>query len=308
MVGLALVFFLLYRGNYLGWLVSTPIWIAFAALAVVFVLFVWYEMRSPAPFIPFGAFFYQTIAIAMVVSAFWCASLYGVALQLPNCLLAVGYQHWKTGWVMMPMALVLIVAMLAGTILWRRHHYMWLLRVGLAGMTVLGFGLASLDMYVTWQWLVAITSLWAVFAGICLPPIGQLTYEGQRADAVAATGAMKFLIRAFCATLGVLIASIILDRSTASGLEYVRASVVRGQGTLQIVEPDLRTHFEFQGSAPGAAALQTDALLGSWVDQHAVVIGYRDALRFCAYLAGVAFLISLFISSRKEFSVFDADI
>jgi hypothetical protein len=47
-------------------------------------------------------------------------------------------------------------------------------------------------------------------------------------------------------------------------------------------------------------------LLGSWVEQHAVVIGYRSAFRFCAYLSGVGLVISFFISRRKEISVFDA--
>jgi hypothetical protein len=72
------------------------------------------------------------------------------------------------------------------------------------------------------------------------------------------------------------------------------------------VEPAVREHFADHGSAPAAAAAQTEALLGSWVDLYAVVIGYRNALRFCACASGVGLLLSFFVS-RKGFCVFDAD-
>jgi predicted MFS family arabinose efflux permease len=307
MVALALMFFLLYRGNYLGWWTSTPICVAATGLVLVLGLFLWRELTVPQPFLPFGAFAYQTVALTMLVSGFWCGSLYGVALQLPDCLMAIGYEHWKTGWVMMPMCLVMMGSMLLGATIWRRHHYVWFLRAALAGMTVFGLVLAQLTLFATWQWLMGVSVLWGWCAGLGLAPIAQLTYEGQPAQAAAATGAMKFFIRALSATVGILVASIVLDRSTAAGLEYVRASVVQGQGTLETVQPALQTHIRHQGSAAETAATQADVVLGAWVDQHALIIGYRNALRFCAYLSAGGLVISLFISPRKEMSVFDAD-
>ena len=77
--------------------------------------------------------------------------------------------------------------------------------------------------------------------------------------------------------------------------------------TLQVVEPALRTHMEHHGSAPPTAAAQADALLGTWIDLHAQVIGYRSALRLCAYLSAGGLALSCFINRRKEISVFDAD-
>jgi hypothetical protein len=32
---------------------------------------------------PLGAFAFRTVALTMLASAFWCAALYGVAIQLP---------------------------------------------------------------------------------------------------------------------------------------------------------------------------------------------------------------------------------
>ena len=46
--------------------------------------------------------------------------------------------------------------------------------------------------------------------------------------------------------------------------------------------------------------------LGSWVNLHAQVIGYRTGLRFCAVLSAAGLLVACFISRRKEFNIFDA--
>ena len=101
--------------------------------------------------------------------------------------------------------------------LWRRPHYVWLLRVGLAGMTALGLELARVDLFATWQWVMGTTCLWAIFAGICLAPIAQLTYEGQPPAAAATTGAMH------CSARG----SICMRRQSATEVPcaYVPTSV-----------------------------------------------------------------------------------
>jgi MFS family permease len=305
---LGLVFFLLYRGNYLGWLVNAWIGVAFGALAVVTVLFVWRELVAPEPFIDLTALTYRTVATTSLAAAFWSASLYGTAIQLPQYLLLRGYEHWKTGLVLLPAGLVLLATMVLGAFHRERARYVWTLRLGLAGMSALGFVLARVDLYTSWQWLTAVTSAWALCAGICLPIIGRLTYEGQLPEQAAATGALKFFLRAFGSTVGVLLAGILLDRAATWGLEYVRASITLGQGALQVTEPAMRDHMVRHGSTPAEAAAQTDALLGHWVNLHAEVIGYRTALRFCAWASAIATVISFFIHRRKEFSTFDSDV
>ena len=116
---------------------------------------------------------------------------------------------------------------------------------------------------------------------------------------------MKFFMRSFNGTVGILVAGVLLDSTTAWGLEFVRDSVVPGQGALQADVPLIRDHLVRHGSTPPAAALQADAVLGYWVNLHAQVIGYRRALRFCAYLSAAALIVSCFIHRRKEISVFD---
>jgi MFS transporter, DHA2 family, multidrug resistance protein len=302
---LALVFFLLYRGNYLGWRVSTPIWVAAAALAAGVALFVWRELVAPEPFIDLRGFTYRTVALTMLASAFWCASMYGVAIQLPNCLLILGYEHWKTGCVILPMCLIVVVTMFLGGFMSRRAWLVWLFRIGLAGMTLVGLWLARIDIYTPWQWVMGVSSLWAVFAGMGMAPIAQLTFEGQSPEAATATGGMKFFMRSFNGTVGILLAGVLLDQGAWWGLEFVRDSVVPGQGALQADVPLIRDYLARHGSAPPDAAVQADAVIGSWIDLHAQVIGYRKALRFCAYLSAAGLIVSCFIRQRKEISVFD---
>jgi MFS family permease len=306
MVGFGLILFLLYRGNYLGWRVSTPIWVGGAGILVVVTLFIWRELVAPDPFLNLGAFAGRTVTLTMLASAFWCAALYGVAIQLPNCLLLLGYDHWKTGWVILPMGLIVLVVMLLGGFVRQRGALVWLYRLGLTGMTVVGLWLARIDIYTPWQWVMGVSSLWAVFAGMCMSPIAQLTFEGQAPAKAGATGAMKFFMRSFNGTVGILLAGILIDRGAWWGLDFVRDAIVQGQGAVQADLPSIHDHLVRHGSTPAEAVAQAEAILGQWVNLHAKVIGFRSGLRFCAYLSAAGLVVSCFISRRKEPSIFDA--
>jgi hypothetical protein len=301
-----LILFLLYRGNYLGWRVSTPIWVAIGGALGTLALFIWRELVAPDPFLHLGAFATRTVALTMLASAFWCAALYGVAIQLPDCLLVMGYEHWKTGWVVLPMGQIVLAVMLLGGFVWQRGALVWLCRIGLAGMTVAGLWLARIDIYTPWQWVMGVSSLWAVFAGMCMSPITQLTFAGQPPALAGATGAIKFFMRSFNGTVGILLAGILIEQGGWWGLDFVRDAIVQGQGAVQADVPGIRDHLVRQGSTPAEAVAQSDAILGEWVNLHARVIGYRAGLRFCAYLSAAGLVVSCFISRRKEPSIFDA--
>src|SRR5262249_27964140 len=160
----------------------------------------------PEPFMSLLGFTYQTVALTMLSAACWGAAMYGVSIQLPRYLLLRGYEHWKVGWVTLPMSLVLVATMVLGAFIVQRTTIVWTLRLGLAGMTALGFWLSRVDLYTSWQWLMAVTCAWAFCAGICLPAIARLVYEGQPPEQAATTGAMKFFVRSFGGTVGILLA------------------------------------------------------------------------------------------------------
>jgi len=301
-----LVLFLLYRGNYLGWRVSTPIMTAALALLPAVALFIWRELVAAEPFLNLGGFAFRTVALTMLASGFWCAAMYGVAIQLPSCLLVLGFEHFKTGWVILPMGLIVVAVMFLGGFVRDRGRLVWMFRLGLAGMTAMGIWLARIDVYTPWQWVMGVSSLWAVFAGLCMSPISQLTFEGQPPEAAGATGGMKFFMRSFNGTVGILLAGVFIDQGAWWGLDFVRDAIVQGQGAIQADVPGIRDHLVRHGSTPAEAVLQGEAVLGYWVNLHAQVIGYRIGLRFCAYLSAVGLVVSCFIHRRKEPSIFDA--
>jgi len=204
------------------------------------------------------------------------------------------------------MGLIVVAVMFLGGFVRDRSWLVWLFRIGLAGMTVVTLWLGRIDIYTPWQSAMGVTSLWAVFAGLCMSPISQLTFEGQSPQAAGATGAMKFVMRSFNGTVGILLAGVLFDQGAWWGLDFVRDAIVQGQGAVQVDVPALRDHLVRHGSTPSEAAAQAQAVLGSWVDLHAQVIGYWTGLRFCAYLSAAGLLVSLFIHRRKEINIYDA--
>ncbi len=210
------------------------------------------------------------------------------------------------GWVILPMCLIVLASMFLGGFVRQRGALVWLFRVGLAGMTVVGLWLARIDIYTPWQWVMGVSSLWAVFAGMSMSPIAQLTFEGQPPALAGATGAMKFFMRSFNGTVGILLAGVLIEQGGWWGLDFVRDAIVQGQGAVQADMPAIRDHLVRHGSTPEEAVEQADAVLDEWVNLHSQVIGYRIGLRFCAYLSAAGLVVSCFISRRKEPSVFDA--
>lgn len=305
--GLGLLFFVLYRGNYLGWSVSTPICLGTAALAATWALFVWRELTAAVPFLSVRSFAYRTVALTMVCSLFWCGSLYGLATLLPRFLLLLGQEHHQAGRAVLPMSLAMLATMLLVSRETRRPRYVWLLRLGLAGMTLAGLPLSRVDLYTPSARVAALALAWGVSAGLCLAPIAQLTMQGQRPAEAAATGPSKFFIRALGSALGVLVASILLSRATAWGLVFVQGSVRPGQGPVQVVTPAIRDHMARRGSAAAAAAAQADAVIGHWTARQAEVIGYRSALRFCVGLSAAGLAVACVISTRREVGAYDPE-
>ena len=160
------------------------------------------------------------------------------------------------------MGQIVVAVMFLGGFVWQRGALVWLFRVGLAGMTVVGLWLARIDIYTPWQWVMGVSSLWAVFAGMCMSPITQLTFEGQPPAMAGATGAMKFFMRSFNGTVGILLAGVLIDQGAWWGLDFVRDAIVQGQGAVQADVPGIRDHLVRHGSTPAEAVAQSEAVLG----------------------------------------------
>src|SRR5262245_47546707 len=60
---LSFVLVLLYRGNYLGWWISTPIWLTIGGVCLALVLFIWREAVAGDPFINLRALSFRTVAV-----------------------------------------------------------------------------------------------------------------------------------------------------------------------------------------------------------------------------------------------------
>ena len=299
--------FLLYRGNYLGWRVSTPIWVAGGGLLATVALLIWRELVAPDPFLHLGAFSSRTVALTMFASAFWCAALYGVSIQLPDCLLALGYEHWKVGWVILPMCLIAMASMFLGGFVRHRGLPCVALPAGPGRMTVVGL------------WLAADRHLHTLAMGDGrLEPVGRLRRNVHVADRAAhlrrpSSGIGRGhrrdeVLHAVFQRYGGHLDGRRPDRTgrlvgAGPRPRRNRASAV---GAVQADEPGIRDYLVRHGSTPAEAVAQAEAVLDQWVQLHSQVIGYRIGLRFCAYLSAAGLIVSCFISRRKEPSIFDA--
>jgi hypothetical protein len=107
-----------------------------------------------------------------------------------------------------------------------------------------------------------VSSLWAVFAGLCMSPIGRLTFEGIPPQIAGPTAWQKLFMRSFNGTVGILLAVVLIDQGAWWGLDFVRDAIVQGQGSARADVPGIRDYLVRHGGAPPAAAMQAQGDLG----------------------------------------------
>jgi EmrB/QacA subfamily drug resistance transporter len=134
-------------------------------------LFVFAERRAPEPILPFHLFRHQIIWSSLLVSSLISVGMFGATLFIPLFIqTAIGSTATRSGAVMMPMSLALILtAMLSGQLITRFERYRFL-AIGGAGLTALGtFLLSRMDIHTPASTVVRNMIIMGTGLGLTLP-------------------------------------------------------------------------------------------------------------------------------------------
>jgi EmrB/QacA subfamily drug resistance transporter len=130
--GLSLLAYALLDASSAGW-GSTKIISLLALSVALIVAFVWIELRSPAPLVPFGIFRLRTLTGANVVGVMLGASLFSMFFYISLYMQQVlGYSAIHAGLSYLPLALTIIVAAGLGGQLVTRFGFKPVLAAGMA--------------------------------------------------------------------------------------------------------------------------------------------------------------------------------
>jgi MFS family permease len=293
-----LAVFLCYRGQYLGWFDSLAISLAALALPVAVALFAWREWVAARPLLSPRLLRHRTGTLATVTSFFWNAALAALAVVVARYLTACGFQTWQAGLILAGAGAVSLAMMFLGSLAAqhaRARHTLGLLWLGLAGMTASTVWLSFVDITAPWHRVLAGTLLAAAFGGLALGPTIAFMVRDQSADEELRVRASKFFLRFFGGSLGILLAGVIFATGLNVAHESLRLGMIPGLDPTHRIRHAIESHAVQRGSSHPDASAQATALLETWIQQNARVMGYQTTLRWVAVFSGAALAVSLLL-------------
>ncbi len=283
-----------------GW-GSARVEIELVLAAVLGVVFVLWELRSPAPMLNPRIFANRGFASAAAVAVVYGAGIFGTTYLAPLFVqLVQGYTATRAGLLLMPAGLLMVIIFpIAGRIA-DRVPPIYPVTAGLLFFAASSLLLAGVDTN---------TSFWTMAIWILIGRIGLgLTMPSMNASALRSlppqwlgqgAGAINFA-RQFGGAIGVNLLSIVLELYTELHAQMLTATQHAGNPatleTLRMLEGLLA-----QDGVPDGQR-QAGALdyLGRIVLAQAMMLGFRDSFYVSAFAFGLAMLPALLMRRKRQ--------
>jgi MFS transporter, DHA2 family, multidrug resistance protein len=258
--------------------------------AIGLVLFIWRELKTPAPAVDLRVLRYRSLAAGSIYSGILGMGLYGALFAVPLFAQGVlGFTATKTGFLLAPGALASAIVMILLGKLSGRIDARLLIGAGAIGTALVMFNLSSIspqtgsdDLFWPLVWRGAATVL--MFLPLSLATLGPLPQE-----AISAGSGFYNLTRQLGGSIGIAAITTLLTQREA----FHRAMLISNLTPYNPEASDrlnlLTGLFQSNGSDPAIAGQQALTTLEHLVEVQAAVLSYADIFR----VVGVVFLMSL---------------
>ncbi len=280
------------KGQEKGWLASDFILILFAIAAVVFPLFIWWEIRQEHPFIDLSIFGVKDFSVTMLIRLVFGGAIYGSFYLIPIYLEKFRmYPTFLTGLLMLPGALINgLVGIMVGR-LTDRFGGKKLMALALIGMAV-GFHLLSrADAYTSKTTLVMFIAFYIGFVGAVFTPLNYLSLACLNQKHLDTGASMIHVIRFIAGAMGTAFAT--------SHMEFKKYLHFLGMtrkldSSNPLLNPSFRK-FQTHMAKHGQPASWVQAQFKVFMHHMLTLKGYIFAFQDCMAIFGIACLISLML-------------
>ena len=298
-----LLVFALIEGNNFGW--SSPAILALlGAAAVVFAIFLWWELRHPEPMVRLELFRIRNFAVSNVILMLAAFGVFGIFFPFTLFLQAgVGYTPLEAGLVTVPLSIMNgIAAPVAGRLTDRYGPRRFI--IGGLAMVTAGIALIALQTSTetSWQGLMLPTILTGTGMGTLMSPLTSAAmHDVPRAIAGSASGIYNTM-RSIGQVLGIAVLGTVLQVRTA----------VETDSRLDPLDIDPALHRELVDRAEASQFEEITALLATLPESVPPLLGpiqaaFADAARFTFFtnagIAAVTLLIALQIRAPRRAEV-----
>lgn len=289
-VGLAALQTLLEEGERDGWFQSSFIVLLAAVATLALVLFVWWELRAPAPAADLRVLRDVSFAAGTFIGGMLGLALFGGLILLPLFLQnLLGYDATQAGLAMMPRSLTMVLIMPIAGLLYNRLGVSVMLPLGLLLSSIAGLQMARFTLDTgPWQILLpqVIQGTGFAFMFVSLSTAALATIPRPRMQ--SATGLYN-LVRQLGGSLGTAIVVTVLDHKlTTASANLVRYASPANPLFVQWWQT-IQRGLVARGSDPATASRQALLILSGLIGQQAAVVAFDYAFA----VIGLVFFASL---------------
>jgi EmrB/QacA subfamily drug resistance transporter len=271
----------------------------FILSAVMLVVFVVAENRSPNPIIPMSFFKDRAIGISLVIGFLSSAVMYAAIIYIPYFVQGIlGTSATTSGAVTIPMTIALMVTSNVVGV-FASHRNTWYMPLTVAAFVLAAAGtllLSMMNVSIPYASVILYMVLLGGGLGITMPIVGSNVQNAAPVEQLAAaTGAGQFF-RTIGSTVGSAIFGTIMTSSMAKGFQSLDLSAVPEGIRAALRNPQVITDTaalnQIVGQAqPGQAEAVTAAVAGA---KNVLLGGIHNVFFFCVIIAVVGIVLSFF--------------
>jgi len=282
-----------------------------AAAAILVVVFVLYERsRRTDPLVDLSLFRIRNYSVGMVTGIILNFALMGAMFLMPlYCQFVLGIDPVRTGTLMLPFALSLLVTSPLAGILSDRIGGKTLLVAGLAILAASDFLVARFRMDTPTSQLALPFVVMGIGMGFSMTPLTNLTLQGVPPQKTGGASGLISTTRQIGAVMGVAVFSVILQTSMGSAIAVRAAEVVGLPPAAQAALVGAVRNGGLSGMlgagpgvpGPGAASMPpavADGILRAV--KESFTDGVTATFRVAALVGIAAVLVSLFMTGRRK--------
>jgi len=303
-VGLASLQILLEEGERDGWF-GSPFIATLAVIAVLtLIIFVVWELRTPAPVVNLRILGDVTFAAGTAIIGVLGLALFGSLILLPLFLQTLlGYTATEAGLTLMPRSLMMVLMMPLAGALYNRLGVYVMVPFGLAVSGVAGLMMARFTLYTSHLGILVPQMIQGVGFSFMFVPLATATLSTIPRPLMQSATGLYNLVRQLGGSLGTAVVVTLLDHKvTTASANLMRYASLSNPNFVQWWA-QVQAMLQARGSDAATAHQQALAVLNLWIRQQASVVAFDYVFGLVGLVFIVCLPIALLIRDRERESL-----
>ncbi|WP_435011257.1 MFS transporter [Tundrisphaera lichenicola] len=286
----------LYRFQKWGWETAGETWLVAGLGILAFSAFLIREFTAEDSLLNLYLFGRSRFALAVIIKALADTNFFTVLAILTRYMAVTrDYQRSTTGLVLLPAVASMGATLLLSARFGTRRDRKGRLILGLSGMAVMSWVLASIDLYTDKHWISAMVALWAASAGLVASPLICISQEDMTMQEVAASSCIKNLGLVLPSAIGGGLIAIFSERRTDAQFDALRLAIEPNRPALIDVSQSLADRFATRGLDPVEATSRASGAVAEFVRDNASVYAQQASLQLLALIVAVGILLAFLL-------------